>query len=148
MESTIENRVFLLRKTLKLNQTEFAERLGLTQATISGWGTGKSKITEQNIKLISLTFKVNEKWLCNGTGEMFISADSSSDEAIAVFRKLSPQGKKAAIELLHSLLTTEQLLGKETSSQQREQKNSQDFPLEPRRPASDFADSEEKRIVG
>jgi transcriptional regulator with XRE-family HTH domain len=118
METTIENRVVLLRKTLSLNQTEFAERLGLTQTTVSGWGTGKSKITEQNINLISLTFKVNREWLCNGIGEMFMSADFLSDEAIEIFRKLSPQGKKAAVELLRSLLTTEQLLNRETSTQQ------------------------------
>jgi transcriptional regulator with XRE-family HTH domain len=156
METTIENRIVLLRKTLNLNQTEFANKLSITQTTVSGWDTGKSKITEQNIKLISLTFKVNEEWLCNGIGEMFISADSSCDMAMEIFRKLSPQGKKAAIELLRSLLTTEQLLGREILSLQALQSEhtptaSADFPLEPHTDSAAIADSgdfKEARSVG
>jgi transcriptional regulator with XRE-family HTH domain len=147
METTIKDRVVLLRKTLNLNQTEFAKKLGLTQTTVSGWGAGKSKITEQNIKLMSLTFKVNKEWLCNGIGEMFISADSSCDEAMAIFRRLSPQGKKAAIELLRSLLATEQLLAKNVS---KESSPSADFPLEPIRPSGKAAttDFEEDKTAG
>ncbi|GHU36816.1 hypothetical protein FACS1894172_19920 [Spirochaetia bacterium] len=73
MKSTMQNNLVTLRKFLRLNQGEFAEKLGLKNSTISALELGKNPLTEQNIKLICLTFSVNEMWLRDGTGEMFKS---------------------------------------------------------------------------
>jgi transcriptional regulator with XRE-family HTH domain len=96
--NTLENRVALLCKTLKLTQSEFAKELGLTQSTVSGWTTGKSKFTESNIRLICFTFHVSEHWLRTGEGQMFTSEDPDTTEFLEIYRVLSPPFRKMFLE--------------------------------------------------
>ena len=67
---TINERMKYLRKTLKLKQREFAEPLGLTQQAITNFERNY-KINDYVIKSVCKEFKVNEKWLRTGEGEMF-----------------------------------------------------------------------------
>lgn len=62
----------MLRKVLNLTQQKFAVKLGLKQNTISSYEMGR--ITPSNITVTSICqeFNVNENWLRNGIGEMFI----------------------------------------------------------------------------
>lgn len=59
-----------LRKTLKLNQAEFGERIGLKAGAIGKMEKDGGTVIEQNIKLICEKFNVRREWLVNGTGEM------------------------------------------------------------------------------
>ena len=59
-----------LRKALKLNQSEFGEKIGLKVGAISKMEQGGSTVTEQSIKLICEKFNVRREWLTEGTGEM------------------------------------------------------------------------------
>lgn len=43
-----------LRDRLRLNQTEFAERLGVSQATVSMWENGERKPTGSALKLMEI----------------------------------------------------------------------------------------------
>ena len=61
-----------LRKTLKLTQKEFGEKIGVTNFTISDIEKGKLSLTERNLNLICERFNVNKEWLKNGTGGMFL----------------------------------------------------------------------------
>ena len=79
----MNNRIRELRKTLGLRQREFAERIGLKQNAISYMEKNGSTVTEQNIKSICSQFNVNEHWLRDGTGGMFI--EQTKDEQIATF---------------------------------------------------------------
>lgn len=67
----MQNRLKKLRKELGLNQTEFANRLGLTQSTITLLEHGKTPITDKHIKPICSVFNVNENWFKTGEGQMF-----------------------------------------------------------------------------
>jgi transcriptional regulator with XRE-family HTH domain len=109
---TLKDRVTLVRKALNLNQTEFAQKLGLTQSTVSGWAIGKSKFTESNIRLICYTFNVSEQWLRSGEGDMFIS-EASQEEAkfMDIYRKLSPINQKMLLEFALTMLANEQPAG-------------------------------------
>ena len=60
-----------LRKELKLNQSDFGKRLGVTPAAISKIEKGERKLTVQMAKAICNEFRVNQEWLVYGTGEMF-----------------------------------------------------------------------------
>lgn len=66
-----KNQINLLRKKLKLSQEEFGSKLGVGKSAISYIESGRSKLTEQMIKLICNEFNVNEEWLRTGSGEMF-----------------------------------------------------------------------------
>lgn len=80
---TIGSRIRELRKTLKLNQSEFASRIGSVQNTITGYETGRREPSNQVIALICREFNVNEDWLRTGDGDIFTPV--SRDEEIAAF---------------------------------------------------------------
>ena len=81
--ATLNERVKLLRKTLDLTMEKFGDRLGVKKNSISQIESGKNALTEQMIKSICREFDVDEEWLRNGTGSMFI--ERTRDEEIAKF---------------------------------------------------------------
>lgn len=68
----MNERLKMIRKSLGLNQTEFGEKVGLRQSTITGYENGSRKPKDAIIRTICNTYRVNEEWLRTGTGEMFI----------------------------------------------------------------------------
>lgn len=79
----MNERLKSLRKSLGLTQSEFAERIGSVQNTITGYETGRRVPSSQVLALIAREFNVNETWLRTGEGEMFVPV--SRDEQIASF---------------------------------------------------------------
>ena len=73
MES-INDRIEILRKNLKLKQAEFGERIGLGGGAIGKMERGGT-VTDQNVKLICEKFRVRRDWLVKGEGEIFISGE-------------------------------------------------------------------------
>lgn len=61
----------LLRKTLGLNQSKFAELADIKQSQVSSVEGGKRNITPEIILKLSKAFNVNFKWLEYGEGDMF-----------------------------------------------------------------------------
>ena len=68
---TINMRIKELRKSLQLNQQDFGKKISLGQRAISWMEKEDGTVTEQNVRIICDTFKVNEDWLRTGAGEMF-----------------------------------------------------------------------------
>ncbi len=64
-------RIRELRKSLKLTQQEFGNKIGLSKASIGNIENGIINLTDRNVSLICSTYNVNENWLRNGEGEMF-----------------------------------------------------------------------------
>ena len=81
--ATVNERVRQLRKTLDLTMEKFGEKIGVKKSAISLIESGKNSLTEQMIKAICREFDVDEEWLRNGTGSMFI--ERTRDEEIAKF---------------------------------------------------------------
>lgn len=67
-----------LRKELKLSQTEFGKRLGVTGTAISRIENGDRSVTEQMALLICKEFNVNYFWLTEDKGDTFIVVDDAS----------------------------------------------------------------------
>lgn len=66
------NRIKILRKNyLKLSQTEFGERLGVTRSVINNIERELVELKEHMLKLICQTFNVNEDWLRYGNEPVF-----------------------------------------------------------------------------
>lgn len=78
----MNERLKLLRKTLKLSQDAFAERIGMKGSSISLLESGGRNITEQVIKSICREFNVDYIWLTTGDGEMFVDTDDDFIERI------------------------------------------------------------------
>nr|DAM49378.1 MAG TPA: helix-turn-helix domain protein [Caudoviricetes sp.] len=96
-----------LRKSLKMNQAEFAKALGVGQSSLAMIETNRRPLTNKNIKLICAEFDVNEEWLRTGKGEMFV-IQSDEEELAAFFGDILNDGssfKKRFISALAALDT-------------------------------------------
>lgn len=71
----MNERIKILRKTLGLTLEKFGEHVGVTKASISKIENSRNNMSEQMFKSICREFQVNEEWLRNGTGEIFIKTD-------------------------------------------------------------------------
>ena len=80
---TIQERLFRLRKTLNVSQTDFAARLGISRSAVCKIESGENAPSEQTIRMTCAEYNVNESWLRSGEGEMFRPV--SRDEEIAAF---------------------------------------------------------------
>ena len=80
---TVGDRVKTIRKELMLNQTQFAEKIGISQRALSSIERETTILTERNTREICRVFNVNEQWLRTGEGEMFL--EPSEDEQLAQF---------------------------------------------------------------
>jgi transcriptional regulator with XRE-family HTH domain len=106
----MNRRVIEVRKYKGLNQTDFAKKLGFTQANLSAIELGKIPLTETNIHLLCLTFGVREEWIRTGEGEMFNETkdiSSCKQELFDTFDKLSPQMQEVIQEIAHTLLNAQ-----------------------------------------
>ena len=96
----IHERIKELRKYLKLNQTEFGQRLNLSQTAIGQYENGTRNITDRSISQICATFQISENWLRTGKGEMYEETETTLFSAFAKQYDLSEAEQKAAKYLL------------------------------------------------
>lgn len=71
----LKDRIKKIRKELDLTQQDFAMRIGTTANVLTNYETGRRNPSSSVINNICKTFNVNETWLREGTGEMFIEMD-------------------------------------------------------------------------
>jgi transcriptional regulator with XRE-family HTH domain len=113
MNSEIIKRLIMIRKALELKQGVFAQILGVPQTTLSTIEHGKSPLQERYIKLICLTFNVNETWLRSGEGEMFNKEkeiSSCKQKLLDTFDKLSPRARAILLEYAEKILQDEMVI--------------------------------------
>ena len=79
----MKERLKTLRKTLHLTQQDFADRIGVKRNSFANYETGRNIPIDAIIVSICREFHVNERWLREGTGEMF--QEQTPDEQIATF---------------------------------------------------------------
>ena len=98
-----------IRKTLGLNQTDFAKHLGITQTAYSMIESGNRPLADKYVKVICSTFQVNENWFLTGDGEMFVSSPYEK-EFTAIFGRLAPESQQYLLLMAKELLNTQQKL--------------------------------------
>lgn len=98
-----------LRKTLKLNQTNFAKRLGMTQTAYSMIENGNNPLSDRHIKVICSSFNVNENWLRTGEGDRFFSSPYEK-EFTEIFSNLAPATQQYLLLMAKELLNTQEKL--------------------------------------
>lgn len=103
------NRIKEIRKILKLNQNEFAQKIGLSQSSLAMIEVGKRTFSDKHIKLICSTFNINENWLRTGNGTMF-SSTPYERQLLDIFEKLTPESQDYLYSIAEGLLSTEEKL--------------------------------------
>lgn len=74
----LDSRIRNIRKELKMSQKEFAERMGVSQGTISWSEQPDKNVPDSTIKSICTIFNVNENYLLYDESPMFIQPDTFS----------------------------------------------------------------------
>ena len=79
----IRDRLKQFRKTTGLNQSDFAQKLGIIQRTYSSYEGGDRAIPDRFIVSVCAVYGISETWLRTGEGEMY--EQKTTDEEIAEF---------------------------------------------------------------
>ena len=106
----MNERIKQIRKALHLSQDDFGKKLGVTRGVITNIELNKTEPKPLFIKLICETFEVNENWVVNGTGEMFIQksrSDTIADFFADVLKEEDDSFKRRFVEMLASLSVEE-----------------------------------------
>lgn len=77
----MNKRLKKLRKALDLTQQEFADKIGIKRNSFANYETGRNTPIDAIIVSICREFNVNEKWLRDGIGDMFLPSDRNTDIA-------------------------------------------------------------------
>ena len=73
----MNERIKQLRAAVGLNQRDFRQKTKIGHSTLAMFETGQRIPKDIHIAQICQAFNVNEEWLRNGTGEMFLESDST-----------------------------------------------------------------------
>jgi transcriptional regulator with XRE-family HTH domain len=103
----MHNRLKEIRKVMNLKQNEFAEKLGITQASLSNLEHGKAKLTDHHIKIICLSFGVSETWLKIGIGTMRPEKTQDDELFFSEYLTLFPESKDFLRNILKNLTETQ-----------------------------------------
>lgn len=79
----MNERLKKLRKTLDMTQQEFADKIGIKRNSLANYETGRNTPIDAIIVSICREFNVNEEWLREGKGDMFIKM--TRDQEIVAF---------------------------------------------------------------
>ena len=100
----MNDRIKHIRKSLHMTQDEFATKIGLSRNFIAQVENGTKNPSDRTVSDICREFDVNEEWLRNGTGEMFVQ--KSKDEQIAeMLADIQKEGDASFKHRLISALT-------------------------------------------
>lgn len=103
---SISLRIKQIRKYLGLSQAKFAENLCLSGGYVSGLESEKRKTNDRIIRLIGITYGVNELWLKTGEGQMYDRASNARLEQVTkLFRELRPEYQEHVLLLVDNLLS-------------------------------------------
>jgi transcriptional regulator with XRE-family HTH domain len=113
-------RIKEIRKELGLNQVAFAQKIGLTKTALSMIEVGQNTFTDKNIKLICITFNVNERWLRTGEGTMFNSSPHTN-EITDIMENLLPEAQQSLLLVAREFLSIQgKLLSRRNTDEKRD----------------------------
>lgn len=96
---TIGTRIALVRKKLNLTQREFSLKLGLARNTIAAYETNIREPLHAVIVSICREYNINEEWLLNGTGDIFVEL-LEEDEYFKAASELSKNKDEFAMRIV------------------------------------------------
>lgn len=102
---SINQRIKQVRKSLRLSQAKFAKNLCLSSGYFAGIELENRRVNDRIVKLICVTYGVNEGWLKTGDGEMYsVYYDARTEQTLKVFRELKSEYQDYILKLVENLL--------------------------------------------
>ena len=87
--SEINKNLLQLRKSIKLNQTEFGCKLGVSRSVIQNLEGNKTSPSNEFIDLVCRIYSVNKEWLETGTGDMLLDTETAEMKHLSTKYNLS-----------------------------------------------------------
>lgn len=72
----MKERIKQVRKHMRLTQTAFASRIGVTRDVVASWENGRVELPEAVVRLLCREQGISYDWLRHGTEPMFVPADA------------------------------------------------------------------------
>lgn len=94
-------RVHELRKELGLSQEAFGKKLGVGKTAISKIEKCENNLSDSMITLISKIYNVNDYWLRDGVGDMFLSVPDTVIDELAIEYNLNDFWKETLRKFLN-----------------------------------------------
>jgi transcriptional regulator with XRE-family HTH domain len=102
---TVNERIKQLRQSLNMTQTDFSKAIYVSSGYTAEIENGHRLANDRIIRLISLTFGINEIWLKTGEGEMLHGSPIERRERILrLFEELSPRFQEYALSVIGQLI--------------------------------------------
>jgi transcriptional regulator with XRE-family HTH domain len=92
----LNKRLKILRKSLNLTQSEFANSIGIKGSSYCDIENGKASITERTIISICSIYNVNRQWIEFGKGNIFVN--KLETEFFENYNSLTEDSKKFILE--------------------------------------------------
>lgn len=104
MNTTLSERITFVQKNSKLNQTEFSERVGISQQYLSQICNGKKTPSDRTLSDICREFGCDPVWIRTGEGEPF--RQETRQEQIMRFAVQTVKGSNEFRKALVAMLAT------------------------------------------
>ena len=102
---TVNERIRQVRQALNMSQTDFSRAICVSNGYTAEIENGHRVANDRIIRLICLTFGINEIWLKTGKGETFESSPVEKRKRIlGLFNELNPQFQDYALTVVDNLL--------------------------------------------
>jgi transcriptional regulator with XRE-family HTH domain len=101
----IGERLKEIRFVLRLRQGEFADKMGISQGALSDFERETKPMAERYVKLICLTFGVNETWLRTGKGEMFLPPPPEPPASVIIDGRTLEPDEQELLDIYDQLIT-------------------------------------------
>ena len=103
----INRRIKEVRSVLGLSQVKFSLLTALSKSYIAGIETGRIPVNERLVKLVCSCFNVNEVWLRDSEGEMFLepmTEDSRFVNLVSTVKALPSKYQEFVYKMLDMLV--------------------------------------------
>lgn len=107
----MKERIKIVYKDSKLNQADFAEKIGISRSGFQKIIHGDNGASEQTIRGICSEFGISRRWLETGEGEMYEENDSLSPREVQMMLRGSFSDEQIAWAITMLQQPTEVLQG-------------------------------------
>jgi transcriptional regulator with XRE-family HTH domain len=105
LDSAVYQRIAEVRRALGITQKQFADSLKLSKTHIGAIETGTRRVNERIIKIVAMTYAVDETWLKTGEGAMFESFEGMRlKRIIDNFKKLDESFQEFVVKQVELVL--------------------------------------------
>ena len=100
----MKERIKEIRRFLRLNQTDFGKRLGVSLSAVQKWESGENVISDSVVLLLCREFGVSETWLRTGAGEMHRPRSREAELGALIRSRLYDRPESFQAALITTLL--------------------------------------------